>query len=330
MYNGLVQLLQNRTGFMQKLKTFFRSVVLSCTSPKYYAEVLKTRFSFSLKYLLMFQLLASIIMTGLVVTPLALFDLNGFLDQAKTWYPRDLVVNYQAGKISVNQPLPYRIALPADFSDEDVELRNLVVFTKDEDISGAADVLAEKSVVVVTETSVYALDDQRGGIKAYPVPADGEPVSFGTAELDQILSQVKASPLVAQKLYIPRIAFFMLFILLPIMMVFSLIVAAIYGFFAWIMTRVLAGPLMGGQLLSYTKAVQVSIHSMTLVNIAQMVLGFLNKGELLSGWWHLIAFLAWTGFVLNQSKTEMAMTAPAVVATPKSEKKTVVTKNKKK
>src|SRR3989338_6407136 len=48
---------------MSKLKTFFRSLYLSATNPSYYRDLLKTKFSFSLKYFFGLSLLLTLIST---------------------------------------------------------------------------------------------------------------------------------------------------------------------------------------------------------------------------------------------------------------------------
>jgi hypothetical protein len=294
-------------GIMRALKTFFRTLVLSCTSPKYYADILRAKFSFSAKYLVMLQLLVAVAVSTLVVVPIAMFNVNGFLDMARTWYPSDLEISYANGHLAINQPLPYAIPISAEIGDEigeevgDRQIQNVVVFDSDENIRGAADVLALNSLAVVTETNLYIRDDQNGGLRMYPFPEDSESFQLTPAMVNEFITKIQMHPFIAQKLYIPFIVAFLLVFMFPIMVIAGFISAAIMGILTWIMARFLAGPLLVGELLSYSKAVQVTIHSMTLVNIAQLVLDILGQGAILDGWKYWVVFLLWTGFVLHQA-----------------------------
>jgi len=92
-----------------------------------------------------------------------------------------------------------------------------------------------------------------------------------------------------------------LFIVLPAILLGSLVTVAVYGFFVWLMAKVLKSWMMAGQTLTYSKAVQVSIHSLTLINVLHFVLRWIGEGKILDGGTFLLAFLVWTGFVLYQS-----------------------------
>lgn len=297
---------------MQKIRTFIRSFVRSCTSPKYYAEIIKTRFSFSLKYLAVFQFLTTLIVSLFVLVPLAAFDVVGTLNSLKGMYPQDLDISVTNGRLSINKPLPYRIALPAAFRDSAMidsavteenyptDLQYLVVFESDEYVQGADDVLDQRAVFVLTETTMYIREDDGQGLRVYPIP-EGENFTLTPGMVNDGFNKVTGSPFIQNKLYVPLLFAFFFLILLPIMFIGSLIMVAVYGFFVWLMTKILSGPLLAGQVLSYTKAVQVSIHSLTLINVLHFLLRALGEGQLLEGGKFLLAFLVWTGFVLHQS-----------------------------
>ncbi|GEM_PF-534695 len=314
-------------GCMQKIKTFLRSFVLSCTSPKYYAEIIRTRFSFSLKYLLVFQFLTTVIISAVVLVPLAAFNVPELLNSVKNVYPSDLDIAVQDGRLSINQPLPYRIPLPAVMQDELTtgeireemgtlgDVQYLAVFESDENIQGAADVYAQDAFVVFTETSIYVQEDAQEGLRVYPVP-EGENFELNRGVVDQALNTVAGSEIIQKKLYIPFIAVVLLLVVLPIMIVASLVMVAVYGFFVWLMTKVLGGMILAGQTLSYMKAVQVSIHSLTLINVADAVFKVTGHGDVFGGWIYFLAFLVWTGFVLHQSFHQKRVTGSVAVATP--------------
>ncbi len=314
---------------MQKIKTFFRTLFLSCTSPKYYADILKTRFGFSFKYFLFLQFLTALAIATLIIVPISRFDLVSFLNSAKNSYPKSLVVSVKSGRLSINQPLPYRIPLSGEWSKEMVTnqetspaIHYFVVFQSDKNITGALDVFAQDSFIVLTETTIYVLDNSNGGLRVYPI-TNKENFELNQAKVDQFFSAFASNVFVKHKLYVPLMAAFFLVIVFPIMLLVGLVMAAIFGLFVWIMGKVLSGPIMAGQLLSYRKSVQVTFHSMTLITVVQKILEVAGQGQRLQGWWYLLAFLLWTGFVLHQaSHTATPVVVPVAAKTRlKSSKK---------
>lgn len=294
---------------MQKIKTFIRTFWLSCTSPKYYAQIIKAPFSFSLKYLLVFQFITTFVIAAAILIPLSQLNVLGILDSVKNIYPQDLEVQVQDGKLSINQPLPYRVELPnvmenqmapTRWVNDDGDIKYVVVFDSDKNIQGAADVYAEDAFVVITETTIYSRQGENEGLRVNTIP-DSDDFELNQGMVDQSFSKITSSKFVQQKLYVPLLGAFFILIVLPIMIVASLIMVAVYGFFVWLMTRILKSWMMAGQLLPYGKAVQVSIHSLTLINVLHFGLNFTGYGDLLEGGKFLLAFLVWTGFVLFQS-----------------------------
>lgn len=294
---------------MQKIKTFLRSLWLSCTSPTYYAEILRTKFSFSLKYLFVFQFVITLVVAAFVLLPVSQINVVGILNNVKTIYPSDLEVSVQDGKLAINQPLPYRVSLPAMMDDqmrftrsnsEDSDIKYLVVFDSDANIKGAADVYAEDAFAVVTESTIYTREGEREGLRVNAIPNE-ESFTVNRSMVDQAFGKITSSKFVQQKLYLPLLAVFFVVIVLPMMVIGSLVMVAVYGFFVWLMAKILKTWMMAGQELSYMKAVQVSIHSLTLVNVLHFVLRWIGEGRILDGGKFWIAFLVWTAFVLYQS-----------------------------
>jgi len=301
---------------MNKIKTFFRTLALSAVSPRYYADVLIAKFSFSLKYFLGFQLLSALVVTALIIIPVSQFDLNGSLTTARSWYPQDLVVTFDQGHLSINKPLPYVIAFPnvsaSSRSARADQVKNFIVFDSDKQINGVTDVMADKALIVLTETTAY-VDENQGNLRTYSLSQVKGHFVLGPQQVDNFFTQIKTHPFIAQKLYVPALAAVLLGIMLPFMMLFSLIGAAVYGFFVWIMSRLLSGPLLAGQLLSYKKAVQVTFHSLTLVTLLQTGLMIIGQEHYLQGFWYLGALLLWTAVVLKQSHRSLVVQPAPIV-----------------
>lgn len=272
----------------------------------------------------MVQLVTAIVTALFVTIPISRFDLTGFLQETKELYPRDLQVEFRDGQLTTNQELPFAISFSEAWRDElSDDFQHIIVFTTDEAIQGAVDVMNQESLVVITQTSVYALDEQASGFEVYPLPADGEPFMLTAGDLDRVVDQLASSPLVAKKLYLPLLFATLFLIMLPILIIFGFVVVFFYGLLVWIVTKLLAGALLAGQSLTYFKAVQVSMHSILLVNILQTVLAIFGYEYWLSGWWHLGAFLLWTAFVLYRAHhpdEEVGETVVPVLSTKRSRK----------
>lgn len=288
---------------MQKLRTFFRTLLLSCTSPEYYADILKAKFSFSLSYLIFFTLLLSLVTTAKVVIPLAVFDVRETITSLQQDIPRGVILTLDEGRLSINQPLPYKIAIPGE-KEIDTDLQYVVVFESDENVQGMSDVVAQNSLAVVTQTALYfRKDDAQGKYETYYFGDSKESGSLSSEQVNQLIDQVKNHPFIAKKLYIPVIGIFLLLFITFFSVIGALIGAAVYGVAVLIMSRLLATQIMAGQLLSYSKAVQVTIHSSTLLILLQTLLNTLVPGHPFQGILYFVAFLGWTAFLLSKAHT---------------------------
>jgi len=98
---------------MNLLKTFFYSLKKSLFEPKYYKDITKTNFWFSFKYLwfLVFILtfIKSLTFTGsyLKNRPQIQPGINRFMNDAQTFYPRNLEIKIRNGQLSTNVKEPY-------------------------------------------------------------------------------------------------------------------------------------------------------------------------------------------------------------------------------
>jgi len=256
-----------------------------------------------------FQFVITIAIAAFVLIPASQINVVGILNNVKALYPSDVELQIQDGKLAINQPLPYRVSIPA-IMDEQMrptrwnpqgsEIKYLLVFDSDENIKGAADVYAAAAFAVVTESTIYTREGEGDGLRVNSIPAE-ESVTLNRGVVDQAFDTITTSTFVQQKLYVPLLAGIFLFIVLPAILLGSLVTVAVYGFFVWLMAKVLKSWMMAGQTLTYSKAVQVSIHSLTLINVLHFVLRWIGEGKILDGGTFLLAFLVWTGFVLYQS-----------------------------
>lgn len=104
---------------MRLLRTFGRTFVKSISDFSYYSDILKSRFSFSLKYLLFLVFLVSLVPTLTVGYQMAMVlpKVPNFVSEAQrvldNLYPKELILTIDNGKIKTNVKEPYYIDFEA-------------------------------------------------------------------------------------------------------------------------------------------------------------------------------------------------------------------------
>jgi len=159
---------------MNKLKTFFYSLKNSISSPKYYADVVKTKTKFSVKYYLMLSLLLSVISTvaiSTVVIPTIKIFLTDFSEDLKNSYPEDLVMTFKESGWDVNKEEPVLIPMPEKITsqfpdDDDIKIpSNLIVMYKE----GTINDLDELDTFFLMNKENIIYKEQDGKIVAQPL-----------------------------------------------------------------------------------------------------------------------------------------------------------------
>ena len=107
--------LESTLLLMGKLRTWWHAFVNTFTSVEYYGKVLKTPFSFSLKFFLVYFLFYALIATG-VITVRYLLPLNDFFmavlpSELAEIYPEELVIRLEDGRAVTNVEEPYFIPM---------------------------------------------------------------------------------------------------------------------------------------------------------------------------------------------------------------------------
>jgi len=154
---------------VKKIKAFFYVAYKSVVSPKYYGEILKTPFEFSLKYYAVLVLIAAVITsvgTYFIEAPKIKDTFQNALTEAEKVYPEDLIFTIKAGEWEINKPEPLVIPFPGTYEAKDKEKlpENLVVFDKagtveDLEKRNTAILVNEKNLLVkkAGEPGVYPL-----------------------------------------------------------------------------------------------------------------------------------------------------------------------------
>ncbi len=153
---------------MEKLKTFALTFKRSLTEPKYYNDILKAPFSFSLKYLF-FLLFLVILVKGVAFSAsiVSLFPkVPGFVATAKQtvreFYPPELTITVNDGTVRTNVDEPYTIPFPKRLNIRDLDFA--VIDTN----APIDDAKKYRSVLFVNKNAVaYPDNENKGGYKVY-------------------------------------------------------------------------------------------------------------------------------------------------------------------
>jgi hypothetical protein len=247
--------------------------------------------------------------------PLAMIDASGLIRQVSAVFPADLEIRGDQQGLTINQPLPYAIVVPTQWTEsvddqlqEEMEVKqlpmNLVTFISEEQSTAGARVVEDyNSFAVITPTTMYVREDeQTNQVRAYPVPEFDEPFAVDRPLVDSWVRRVADNPFFSQRLYAPIIALFVILFSYPFILIWKTATLAVYSLLVWIITSIT----MRDKQLQFGKIFQIGMHSMTLITLLAIVVNLLSLFTL-GGIFYVIAFMIWTLFIIAQLK-------PAVVA----------------
>jgi hypothetical protein len=290
---------------MNKLKTFAITFVKSLTSPKYYRDVLKAKFSFSLKYLV-FLLFIVNILTAIKIGALVnkyYPQAAPFISQAKQvvvdFYPKELVLTIKKQKITTNVKEPFYIEFPQQLSKIIAGYyKHLIVI----DTKGKVDDYKKyESLLLVTADKLVTPDDRNeGNYQVVPLSDKLTEVPDGT-KVDKNLYDQSVKKILP---YFDRIArYIYALILIGIVLIpfvgtaFSLMEKLIYllpaTLLLWLLVKFLK------KKLNYGKIYCLGVHGLTLPIVVTLVLSIFG--------FHLpllfsLIFFIWMTVVLVQIK----------------------------
>lgn len=248
---------------MKKLRAFFYSFKRSLVSPDYYRDVIKTKFSFSLKFFLFSCFLLSLIL-GTVYSLSAQPALNKFVLELKRlpgYYPENLVIEIKNGQVNTNQKEPFFVPLPP-FPGEGAEIKppftNLLVIDTQAEIG---EIKKYQTAALLTKDSlVIRTAEQTQELRAYPLD------NIKDFTLDENLIQTLWQKISIYFKYMVPLAttfiFLGLFIGLPLSKFIHLV---IFSLITLIFAKILKAK------LSYKKSLQVNLHAFILPTLVQEV-----------------------------------------------------------
>lgn len=184
------------------MKQFFQAVKDSIYSPSYYAALRTQRLGYSIKYF--YKLAAILAVLHVILFSATTFPgLQSFFADAGSkiiaHYPENLELNVVKGEVSVNQPEPYFLTLPAEIGPEVQKdmpgVENLAVIdTKQSYTPEQFD--RYRALVWVTKTHV-AVRDNNGKVSLNPLQGVGDLTlnkAFVKSTLQKIAPLIKSLP----------------------------------------------------------------------------------------------------------------------------------------
>lgn len=276
---------------MSKIRTFIEVFKNSIISPDYYSTMLKkTRFSFSIKYLLFLGFILSLISTAITGTNI-LSQINipqeQIVNVIKDSYPADLEITIDKQGWEINQPQPYLVPIP-NLSRLSTEFESQVANNFDYlvvlDKQGTIDDLEKyKTLFVINEKNVIARDEE--GIRAYPIDyqqllQDQKQIRFGMQDFTKLVDRISSF----LRGFITFLPFLILFFVFTGFFIantfFRFLYLLIPALILFIISR------FSSSKLSYSESYRVALHTMTIPILIEF-LAFISKFAIPLPFWFL-------------------------------------------
>ena len=261
----------------------------SVVSPKYYGEILKTPFEFSLKYYAVLVLIAAVITsvgTYFIEAPKIRSTFQNALSEAEKVYPDDLVFTIEAGEWEINQPQPLIIPFPGTYTNEDKAKlpSNLVVFDKNGTVG---DLEKYSTAILVNEKNLLIKKAGEPGV--YPL----KDLPDATLDKGKVVGAIGDVRKVSGWILPP-------ILIIPVfagLMVYYSIFRGAYLIIVGGLLFILGRALKDG--VSYKSAFRIALHTMTLPVLIDTVFSLINL-QLPLTYWFLAVNLVMGVFVLRE------------------------------
>ncbi|MFH0864090.1 MAG: DUF1189 family protein [Candidatus Gottesmanbacteria bacterium] len=259
---------------MGKLSTFFYVLTKTLTSPFYYTDIIKARFSFSLKFFYFFFFLYALISTVVIIPKLLPLKNLILIIPSKLVqiYPSSLQITINKGQASTNVPEPYYLPLKdveKIFTNDKVlgtqtsKIVNLLVIdTK----ASVEDFPKYQTAALLTKNNLVVYDDDTGGYKVLLLK-DFPDITINRQLVQNSLFKINPFINTVANFVIPVltiIIFFSIFLFYPSVKLFYLLFFALIAF---LISKILSIP------TPYKKCYQISMHLIIIPTTIWGVLG---------------------------------------------------------
>jgi hypothetical protein len=289
---------------MKKLQTFFH-VFINSFNPSYYNKLIKTKFSFSLKYFVFLNFLFALLLTAIFTIPIFRIKHQEVFAEIKNIYPQGLIVTYDENGVNINQELPYRIETPEFFENEDPDLRinkvnnmAFVTFDSDKNVDSISDFYRMDTTILITETTLYMLDDGELRIREIPAKMDGELI-LDKAAINQFFYKVENHTFFRYRLYIPALMVIILTFLFSISLMGWTMTALIYAVLSFVIAKIF----IKEKQIGFKKTYQFVLHAITPMLILKFIIDQANL-TFIAPWMTFLAIIAWILYIISQIQVE--------------------------
>lgn len=251
---------------------------------KYYKEILKTPFEFSIKYYAVLVIIAALITsagTYFIEGPKIKAVVDDTLQQIENTYPEELVLTVKDGGWEVNQPLPLVIPIPETYkqreeqqteNEEEMKFENLIVLDKEGEIG---DLEEYKTIILINEKNILVKEAGEPGV--YPIK-DVPDTTLDHSKLIGALGNVR------------KISGYLLplFIVLPVFagsMVYYTLFRGVYLLFVGLILFLVGKATKVNT--SYRNSFRIALHAMTLSVIFETVVWMLNLQLPMGEYWFI-------------------------------------------
>ena len=278
---------------MKKIKAFGYVFYRSLTNFSYYKDVIKTNFSFSVKYFLFLMLVASVIASvkiSVTVVPDMIKGLQKVVTDAKSFYPNDLVFTIKDGEWNVNMPEPLVVPFPIvqDSPESTGTPKNLIVFWK----NGTIDDLKKlDTLALVNKVNVLYKDGER--ITGYPI----KNLPDSRFDRNDFAKAVKSFDTILSVLPVLFVLGALVFTFLG-NTIFRIIYFSWFGLLTWLVAKTM------GTDLGYKNSLKIAIHASTLPVLISLVVGLLGFTLPIPLWFALTNLLVATLVISNLKKAD--------------------------
>jgi len=264
------------------MRTFFRTFIQSLSRPAYYKDILQARLRFSVKY---YVVLSSLLIIISVVAGVFNYsvsikdDLTVSAKEVVQDFPPDLVLTIAPGGVSANKAFPLIARMPSVLAYPD--LKNLAVV----DPNGEIGALEKYNSLMLINNSYVIVGNgdsmQTALLKDFPETRIDYSRMHQFSQTLLFIAQY-AAPFTAG--YFALTGLFNFF-------VWRLLYLAIFAFGLWLTYKSVVG--------TYSKAFQISLHSVTLSLLISTTLGITGIVIPFPGWF-IIIHTVFTFYVLSR------------------------------
>lgn len=282
---------------MLKLSRFFQNVVKSFTSVEFYKQLLKTPFSFALKYFLFLVFLVSLIYST-QISFAAISGANYLTDKAgvdiTNRIPSSFVAEFKNGHLTTSLPQPFIVpvsSLDPNASAADLKGKQNILVVDTSSSFSAEKFQNYNTVAWLTATSFVGMDPSKGKITIVPFKDMGNLV-INKKTLGDFLSN-NIIPFL--KKFIPFILPGIYLVVFFGMSLGRFIYLLFVGFVVYLLTKI------SKHNLTYSKSLELSIFASTLPFLVNVV-GFFFGFTIPIPFWHLLLTLIILFYFLNKSE----------------------------